>query len=168
MPRSVIRELAPGETQLIQGLASLTDQHRRLNGTVACEIVQRDDGSANVEFRDYEKVTRGFTDARRVPIGGETFLALADALFAPVESDDRIDAVRQAALDSGRYATCPTCRCEGWAKCRVCHGKGIAPVDRIADHERARGRGGHRRTRATTPDASDDAQPVRHERPGMS
>jgi len=104
--------------------------------SVRCEIVQRDDGDAYVEFRLYEKVTRGFTDTRRVPIDGETFLALADALFAPVESDARIDAVRKAALDSGRYGTCPRCKREGWAKCRLCHGKGIAPVGRIAAYER--------------------------------
>ena len=138
MPRNVSRDLAPGETQTIQGMVVLSDRQRRLEGSAACEIVQRDDGSAYVELLRYAKVTRGFTDARRVPIEGGTFLALADALFAPVESDARVDAVRKAALDSGRYETCPTCRGEGWAKCRLCHGKGIAPVARIADHEAGR------------------------------
>lgn len=136
MPRNVSRELRDGETRKIAGQVVLFDWERHLDGLAACEIVQRDDGTAYVEFLRYAKVTRGFTDARRVPIEGETFLALADALFAPVESDARIDAVRKAALDSGRYATCPKCRGEGWTKCRLCHGKGVAPVDQIADHER--------------------------------
>jgi len=136
MPRDILRDLAPGEIRKIGGQVVLFDWERHLDGSAACEIVQRDDGSAYVELLRYAKVTRGFTDARRVPIEGGTFLALADALFAPVESDARIDAVRKAALDSGRYGTCPKCRGEGWAKCRLCHGKGIAPVDRIADHER--------------------------------
>ena len=30
----------------------------------------------------------------------------------------------------------PTGKAEGWARCRLCHGKGIAPVDRIAAWER--------------------------------
>jgi len=162
MSRNVNRELAPGETQKIQGIVSLCDWQRRLDGTVSCEIVQRDDGSAYVEFQLYERVTRGFTDVRRVPIEGETFLALADALFAPVESDARIDAVRKAALDSGRYGTCPKCKGDGWAGCRLCHGKGIAPVERIdvflIDRERER---------PSSQDATDDAQPVHHEPPGL-
>jgi len=159
----VNRDLAPGETQKIEGITVLRDWERDLSSNAHCEIVQRDDGDAYVEVQLYEKATRGFTDARRVPIEGETFLALADALFAPVERDARIDAVRKAALDSGRYGTCPTCKAEGWARCRICHGKGIAPVDRIqaflGDRDRAR---------QSSQDASDDAQPGRHVPPGMS
>jgi len=136
MSRSVGRDLAPGETQKIEGIAVLRDWKGGKESSSSCEIVQRDDGDAYVEFQLYERVTRGFTDTRRVPIEGETFLALAAALFAPVESDARIDAVRKAALDSGRYGTCPTCKSDGWKGCAVCHGKGIAPLDRIAAWER--------------------------------
>ena len=139
MPRNVNRDLAPGETQTIQGMTVLRDWERDLSSNARCEIVQRDDGDAYVEFLRYAKVTRGFTDARRVPIEGETFLALADALFAPVESDARVDAVRKAALDSGRYGACPKCEGAGWDRCRICHGKGITPLDRVAawEHDEA-------------------------------
>lgn len=160
MTRDILRDLAPGETQTIQGLASLSDWQRRLNGTARMEVVQRDDGSAYVEFLRYTKVSRRFTDARRVPIEGGTFLALADVLFAPVESDARIDAVRQAARDSGRYVACPKCNEQGWARCRVCHGKGIAPVDRVDAWaaERARATDEQARARGATLMASEFAK----------
>ena len=73
-----------------------------------------------------------------MPIDDDTFLALADALFSPVESDDRVMRVRDAAVASGRYAACPRCRGEGWGGCPLCHGKGIAAVDRIDAHHEAR------------------------------
>jgi len=132
------RDLEPGETRKIEGLCVLADWEAPTRGgaNVRCVIVQRDDGTAYVEILHHEKVTRGFTDSRRVPIEGETFLALADALFSPVESDARIDAVRKAALDSGRYGTCPKCEGAGWDRCRICHGKGIAAIERIAAWER--------------------------------
>ncbi len=162
MSRNVNRDLAPGETQKIEGLVVLRDWEGGREANTYCEIVQRDDGDAFLELRRYERLTRGFTDVRRVPIEGETFLALADALFAPVESDARIEAVRKAALDSGRYGTCPTCKGDGWKGCALCHGKGIAPVERIdvflIDRERER---------PSSQDATDDAQPVHHEPPGL-
>lgn len=144
MPRETHHDLAPGETQKIEGQVVLFDWERHREGSARCEIVQRDDGAAYVEFARYTELTRGFTDARRVPIEGETFLALVNALFAPVTSGEPVLAARRAAVASGRYARCSKCnragdRDDGWNGCPVCHGKGVAPVDRIATHEAERG-----------------------------
>ena len=138
MPRDtdLDHDLRPGEDEKFTGAGSMFDWERHREANVRCEIIRRDDGSASVELLRYAELTRSMSDRRRVPIEGETFLALADALFSPVESDARIDAVRKAALDSGRYGTCPKCEGAGWDRCRLCHGKGIAAIERIAAWER--------------------------------
>jgi len=130
MSRNVNRELAPGETQKIEGLVVLRDWEHSKECTAHCEIVQRDDGTAHVELRRYAEASRGFTDRRRVALEPALFAALADALFDPVERDDAITRLRAEAVASGRYVSCPRCDGRAWRTCRLCHGKGIAPVER--------------------------------------
>ena len=145
MPRNVDRELREGETRILQGITVLSDSagpsHETGGGNARCEMVQNDDGTAYLDLLRYTRATRGFSDRRRVPLPGETFLALADALFSAVASDDATVARRRAAVASGRYIHCAKCnrereRDDGWKGCPVCHGKGIAPVARIAAWER--------------------------------
>lgn len=144
MPRDT--DLAPGLVREIDGHLVCHDWHHPdgpLEGLAAVRLAQRDDGAAYVELLRYAKLTRGFTVRCRVPIEGETFLALADALFSPVESDDRLERVRAAALASGRYVECPHCEGAAWPRCGVCHGKGIAPIGRAraSETERAEAQG---------------------------
>ena len=130
MSRNVNRDLAPGETQKIEGLVMLRDWKGDMEANAYCEIVQRDDGTAHVELRRYAAASRGFTDRRRVALEPALFAALADALFDPVEGDAVITRLRAEAVASGRYVSCPRCDGRAWRTCRLCHGKGIAPVAR--------------------------------------
>lgn len=136
----------PDVDRYLSGVLVLTDATNDAPAAnVGVELTRHDDGAVELQLLRYDEHRRAFADRRDVPIGGQTFEALASALFEPRGEGPAVvgpvvfETTGVTRIDDGR-ALSHAVREEGDAAGRVTltvEGIGTDRTETLTEHEPA-------------------------------